>query len=352
MNFLKLLGFSPERHKVRTELVAGLTTFLTMSYILAVNPSILSATGMDKGAVFTATALASAIGTILIAFFAKLPFAQAPSMGINAFFAFTLVLGMGYSWEAALTAVFVEGIIFILLTAFNIREQIVRCIPKNLRFAISAGIGMFIAFIGLKNAGIIVANEATFVTLGKFTPTAILASLGIVVSAVLIVLKVRGALFYGIIICTLAGIPLGVTNLPDGFVPISTPQSLAPTFLKFVCPRIHGYIQHHRYTHRGGCQYRNDGRKRQCEKRKSSYDGRCGSNIGRGYARYLYGNYIRRECLGYCRGRAHRSYFVYDGYALFAGTLLLATLPAHTCRCYHGGVSTGWGLYVECYSGD
>lgn len=233
MNFLKLLGFSPERHKVRTELVAGLTTFLTMSYILAVNPSILSATGMDKGAVFTATALASAIGTILIAFFAKLPFAQAPSMGINAFFAFTLVLGMGYSWEAALTAVFVEGIIFILLTAFNIREQIVRCIPKNLRFAISAGIGMFIAFIGLKNAGIIVANEATFVTLGKFTPTAILASLGIVVSAVLIVLKVRGALFYGIIICTLAGIPLGVTNLPDGFVPISTPQSLAPTFLKF-----------------------------------------------------------------------------------------------------------------------
>ncbi|MBB6276387.1 NCS2 family permease [Porphyromonas circumdentaria] len=233
MNFLKLLGFSPERHKVRTELVAGLTTFLTMSYILAVNPSILSATGMDKGAVFTATALASAIGTILIAFFAKLPFAQAPSMGINAFFAFTLVLGMGYSWEAALTAVFVEGIIFILLTAFNIREQIVRCIPKNLRFAISAGIGMFIAFIGLKNAGIIVANEATFVTLGKFTPTAILASLGIIVSAVLIVLKVRGALFYGIIICTLAGIPLGVTNLPDGFVPISTPQSLAPTFLKF-----------------------------------------------------------------------------------------------------------------------
>ncbi|KGN97739.1 guanine permease [Porphyromonas gingivicanis] len=233
MKFLQLLGFSPERHKVRTEVIAGLTTFLTMSYILAVNPSILSATGMDKGAVFTATALASAIGTILIAFFAKLPFAQAPSMGINAFFAFTLVLGMGYSWEAALTAVFVEGIIFILLTAFNIREQIVRCIPKNLRFAISAGIGMFIAFIGLKNAGIIVANEATFVALGKFTPTAILASLGIVISAVLIVLKVRGALFYGIIICTLVGIPLGVTNIPDGFLPVSMPQSLAPTFLKF-----------------------------------------------------------------------------------------------------------------------
>ncbi len=233
MKYLKLLGFSPERHNVRTELIAGLTTFLTMSYILAVNPSILSAAGMDKGAVFTATALASAIGTILIAFLAKLPFAQAPSMGINAFFAFTLVLGMGYSWEAALTAVFVEGLIFIVLTAFNIREQIVRCIPKNLRFAISAGIGMFIAFIGLKNAGIIVANEATFVTLGKFTPSALLASLGIIISAVLIVLKVRGALFYGIIICTLAGIPMGVTHIPDGFFPVSAPQSLAPTFLKF-----------------------------------------------------------------------------------------------------------------------
>lgn len=233
MKYLKLLGFSPERHNMRTELIAGLTTFLTMSYILAVNPSILSAAGMDKGAVFTATALASAIGTILIAFLAKLPFAQAPSMGINAFFAFTLVLGMGYSWEAALTAVFVEGLIFIVLTAFNIREQIVRCIPKNLRFAISAGIGMFIAFIGLKNAGIIVANEATFVTLGKFSPSALLASLGIIISAVLIVLKVRGALFYGIIICTLAGIPMGVTHIPDGFFPVSAPQSLAPTFLKF-----------------------------------------------------------------------------------------------------------------------
>lgn len=233
MNFLKLLGFSPERHKVRTEVMAGLTTFLTMSYILAVNPDILSVTGMDKGAVFTATALASAIGTLLIAFLAKLPFAQAPSMGINAFFAFTLVMGMGYSWEAALAAVFLEGIIFILLTAFNIREQIVRCIPKNLRFAISAGIGMFIAFIGLKNAGIIVANEATFVSLGAFTPTAILASAGIVISAVLIVLKIRGALFYGIVLCTLIGIPLGVTSIPSSFMPVSLPQSLEPTFLKF-----------------------------------------------------------------------------------------------------------------------
>ena len=229
----RLVGFDPTKYKLRTELMAGLTTFLTMSYILAVNPDILSSTGMDKGAVFTATALASAKGTLLIAFLAKLPFAQAPSMGINAFFAFTLVMGMGYSWQAALAAVFVEGIIFILLTVFNIREQIVRCIPKNLRFAISAGIGFFIAFIGLKNAGIIVASEATFVTLGAFTPVATLAVIGIILSAVLMVLRVRGALFYSIILCTLIGIPMGVTQIPEGFVPVSLPKSIAPTFLQF-----------------------------------------------------------------------------------------------------------------------
>ena len=229
----RLVGFDPTKYKLRTELMAGLTTFLTMSYILAVNPDILSSTGMDKGAVFTATALASAIGTLLIAFLAKLPFAQAPSMGINAFFAFTLVMGMGYSWQAALAAVFVEGIIFILLTVFNIREQIVRCIPKNLRFAISAGIGFFIAFIGLKNAGIIVASEATFVALGAFTPVATLAVIGIILSAVLMVLRVRGALFYSIILCTLIGIPMGVTEIPEGFVPVSLPKSIAPTFLQF-----------------------------------------------------------------------------------------------------------------------
>ena len=151
MQFLyRLVGFDPTKHNLRTELLAGLTTFLTMGYILAVNPDILANTGMDKGAVFTATALASAIGTLLIAFMAKLPFAQAPGMGINAFFAFTLCLTMGYSWQQSLAAVFIEGLIFIVLTAFNIREQIVNCIPKSLRFAISAGIGFFIAFVGLK----------------------------------------------------------------------------------------------------------------------------------------------------------------------------------------------------------
>ncbi|WP_373810042.1 NCS2 family permease [Porphyromonas loveana] len=226
------LGFNPSRHSVKTEFIAGLTTFLTMSYILAVNPDILSAAGMDKGAVFTATALSSAVATLLIAFMAKLPFAQAPSMGINAFFAFTLVQGMGYSWETALAAVFVEGIVFILLTAFNIREKIVDCIPYNLRYAISAGIGMFIAFIGLKNAGIIVAHPATLVALGPFTPLFLIAIIGIILSAVLVVRKVKGALFYSIAICTLIGVPLGVSNIPDSFSPVSMPQSLSPTFLK------------------------------------------------------------------------------------------------------------------------
>ncbi len=169
----KLLGFDPQTMALRTEIIAGITTFLTMSYILAVNPSILATTGMDKGAVFTATALASALATLLLAFMAKLPFAQAPSMALNAFFAFTLVQGMGYSWQTAMTAMFVEGVIFILITFLNVREVILNSIPMNLRFAISAGIGMFIAFVGLKNAGIIVPNPATFVMFGPFTPVSI-----------------------------------------------------------------------------------------------------------------------------------------------------------------------------------
>lgn len=229
----KLLGFNPQNMKLRTEIIAGVTTFLMMSYILAVNPAILEVTGMDKGAVFTATALASAIATLLLAFMAKLPFAQAPSMGLNAFFAYTLVEGMGYSWETALAALFVEGVIFILITFLNVREIILNSIPTNLRYAISSGIGMFIAFIGLKNAGIIVANPSTFVQLGEFTPTAMLAVIGILVSGILIVKKVKGALFYSILLCALIGIPMGVTQIPEGFAPVSMPHSLAPTFCKF-----------------------------------------------------------------------------------------------------------------------
>ncbi|MDR1403059.1 MAG: NCS2 family permease [Tannerellaceae bacterium] len=229
----KLAGFDKQTMTVRTELIAGLTTFLTMSYILAVNPSILGSTGMDKGAVFTATALASAIATLLLAFMAKLPFAQAPSMALNAFFAFTLVEGMGYSWQTALTAMFVEGIIFILITFVNIREIILNSIPMNLRYAISAGIGLFIAFIGLKNAGIITSNPATFVQLGPFTPTSVLAMTGIILSGALMIKKVKGALFFSIIICTLIGIPLGVTQIPENFLPVSIPHSLEPTFWQF-----------------------------------------------------------------------------------------------------------------------
>lgn len=229
----RYLGFDPKTMNLRTEIIAGITTFLTMSYILAVNPDILSAASMDKGAVFTATALSSALATILLAFLAKLPLAQAPGMGLNAFFAFTLVQGMGYSWQTALTVVLVEGIIFVLLTIFNIRDKIVDCIPVNLRYAISVGIGMFIAFVGLKNIGVIVYNDATLVALGAFTPAALIGIFGILLSGVLCYRKVKGALFIGIIITTLVGIPFGVTSLPEGFSLVSSPQSMAPTFFQF-----------------------------------------------------------------------------------------------------------------------
>lgn len=229
----KIFGFNKQTMNLRTEIIAGITTFLTMSYILAVNTAMLSTTGMDKGAIFTATALAAAIATLLLACMAKLPFAQAPGMGLNAFFAFTLVQGMGYSWETALAAMFVEGLIFILITLLNVREIILNSIPVNLRHAISAGIGMFIAFIGLKNAGIIESNPSTFVALGHFTPISLLAIFGILLSAVLLIKKVKGALFYSILLCTIAGIPLGVTEIPENFIPVSMPHSIAPTFCKF-----------------------------------------------------------------------------------------------------------------------
>jgi len=234
MKFLeKALGFDPKQMKLKTEVVAGATTFLTMSYILAVNPTILSSTGMDKGALFTATALATAISTLLLAFMAKLPFAQAPSMGLNAFFAYTLCQAMGYSWQQSLAIMLIEGLIFMLITFFNIRELILNSIPKNLRFAISAGIGMFIAFIGLKNADIIVAKEGTFVGLGAFTPNCILGIIAILLSGVLMARNVKGALFYGIVLATIIGIPLGVTSIPNGWFPVSAPQSITPIFCQF-----------------------------------------------------------------------------------------------------------------------
>lgn len=204
-----------------------------MSYILAVNPAILSTTGMDKGALFTATALASAIATLLLAFMAKLPFAQAPSMGLNAFFAFTMCQAMHLSWQQSLAALLVEGIIFILITFLNVREKILDSIPRNLRYSISAGIGMFIAFIGLKNAGIVVSNPDTFIALGKFTPEALLGILAIVLSGVLIARRVKGALFIAIVIATVVGLPVGVTSMSDGWFPVSAPHSVAPIFCQF-----------------------------------------------------------------------------------------------------------------------
>lgn len=217
---------------IRTEIVAGITTFMTMAYILAVNPSILSATGMDANALFTATALSALIGTLVMALWAKLPFAIAPGMGLNAFFAFTVVLAMGHSWQFALTAVFLEGIIFILISFFNIREAIVNSIPLNLKYAISAGIGLFIAFIGLQNAGIIVDNSATLISLGNIGNSgALIALAGLIITGVLLTLKVKGALLIGIFASTIIGIPFGVTQLPDSSW-ISLPPSISPIFMK------------------------------------------------------------------------------------------------------------------------
>lgn len=211
--------------------MAGITTFLTMAYILAVNPSILSETGMDKGALFTTTVIMSALPTIFMGLYAKLPLALAPGMGLNAFFAYTVCMIMGYSWQFALTAVFLEGLVFILLTVTNLREKIVDVIPETLKNAISAGIGLYIAFIGLKSAGIIVNNEATLVSLGNLASgSALLGAIGIVLTSVLLVKNIKGALLFGILLTTLIGIPLGVTNFEGIF---SIPPSVEPIFLKF-----------------------------------------------------------------------------------------------------------------------
>ncbi len=228
--------FDLEGHKtnVRTEVLAGITTFLTMAYILAVNPEILSKAGMDKDAVFTATALSAFIGTLVMALWAKLPFALAPGMGLNAFFAFTVVLTMGYSWQFALTAVFIEGILFLLLTAFNIRELIVDSIPLNMKHAVSAGIGLFIAFIGLQHAGLVVSSPATMLTLGDIkSPMALVAVVGILTTGVLFYFKIKGALLIGILASTFIGIPLGVTLWPSDSNLVSLPPSIEPILFKF-----------------------------------------------------------------------------------------------------------------------
>ena len=229
---LSWLGFDAQKHSVKVEMMAGLTTFLTMSYILAVNPIILGDAGMDKGAVFSATVIAAIVATLVMAFYAKMPFALASGMGLNAFFAYTLVLVMGYTWQEALAAVLVEGVFFIVLTVLKVREAIVNSIPLNLRYSISVGIGLFIAFIGLKNGGVVVVNESTVTGLGPWTPTSIVAISGILLGAILLALKVRGALFFTILIMTVVGIPMGVTQIPENFTILSIPSSLEPVALK------------------------------------------------------------------------------------------------------------------------
>lgn len=232
----KLFGFNPKETTVKTEIMAGITTFLTMAYILAVNPNILGTTVMDKGALFTTTVLVSAAATMLMGLYAKLPFALAPGMGLNAFFAFSICAIMGYSWQFALTAVFLEGLLFILLTITNLREKIVDVIPTTLKNSISVGIGIYIAFIGLSSAQVIVNHDSTLVKIGDLTQgSALVCVIGLVLSAIMLIKNVKGALLIGIIATTIIGIPFGVTNI-EGVM--STPPSIEPIFCKFEWSQI------------------------------------------------------------------------------------------------------------------
>lgn len=232
----KLFGFDPAKTTVKTEIIAGITTFLTMSYILAVNPSMFSDLSMPGGAVFTSTALAAVIGCLAMAFIGKLPFGLAPGMGLNAFFVYSVCLGMGYPWQFALTAVLIEGLIFIILTITNVREAIVNAIPASLRNAIGAGIGLFIAFIGLSSAGIVVNDESTLVALGDITSgSALLAFIGIILTGFLYIKKVPGAILLGIILTMIIGIPLGVTEFQGV---LSHPESIKPIFCQFQFDKI------------------------------------------------------------------------------------------------------------------
>jgi AGZA family xanthine/uracil permease-like MFS transporter len=230
----KLFKLSEHSTSVRKEVLAGLTTFLTMAYILAVNPGMLGSigNGMTAGGVFTATAIASGIATLVMAFAANLPVALAPGMGLNAFFTYTVVFGMGYSWQVALTAVFLEGILFVILSFFNVREAIIKAIPGNLKKAVAVGIGLFIALIGFANAGIVVNDAGTIIGLGNLTaPSPFIALLGLIIIIVLYALKVPGAVLIGILATAIIGIPFGVTAIPEGWSPIGLPA--APLLFKF-----------------------------------------------------------------------------------------------------------------------
>ena len=233
----KLFGFDPAKTTIKREIFAGITTFLTMSYILAVNPSMFSLLdGMSSGAVFTSTALAAIIGCLAMAFWGKLPFGLAPGMGLNAFFVYSVCIGMGYSWQFALTAVLIEGLIFIALTVTNVREAIVNAIPLSLRNAIGAGIGLFITFIGLSSAGVIVNNDATLVGLGDITSgSALLALIGLLLTGFMFMRNVPGAILIGILITMVIGIPMGVTEF-NGVV--SHPESISSIFCQFEFDKV------------------------------------------------------------------------------------------------------------------
>ena len=233
----KLFGFDSAQTTIRTEIVAGITTFLTMSYILAVNPTMFGELdGMPMGSVFTSTALAAIVGCLAMALIGKLPFGLAPGMGLNAFFVYSVCMGMGYSWQFALTAVLIEGLIFIVLTLTNVREAIVDAIPMSLRNAIGAGIGLFIAFIGLKSAGVVVDDGATLVALGDITSgSALLAFIGLIITGFLYARNVPGAILLGILLTMVIGIPLGVTEFRGV---VSVPESISPIFCKFEFDKI------------------------------------------------------------------------------------------------------------------
>jgi len=227
----KFFKLSENGTNVKTEVLAGLTTFVTMAYILFVNPDVLKAAGLDQGAVFMATALAAAISTLFMGLYANYPFALAPGMGLNAFFAYVLVGSMGVEWPTALGAVFLSGIIAVIVTLTGLRELLIKAIPVPLKHAVGAGIGLFIAFIGFKNAGIIVASEATYLDLGNFTdPGVLLTVIGLIITSVLVARGIKGGILLGILITTIIGIPMGITQMPSSL--ISTPPSLAPTMFK------------------------------------------------------------------------------------------------------------------------
>lgn len=226
----KVFKLSENNTNVKTEVLAGITTFMTIAYILVVNPTILGEAGMDKGAVFTATAIASAIGCIIMGFLANYPIILAPSMGINAFFTYTVVLGMGYTWQFALCAMFIEGIIFILLTVTNVREKIIECMPDVLKHAITAGIGLFITFIGLVNAGIVQQGGA-IISLGNVkSPVVLLSIIGLMIAATLLIKNVNGAFLISIIITSVIGMVFSIVPMPTGVIDL--PPSIQPVFMK------------------------------------------------------------------------------------------------------------------------